>query len=225
MANRSIRKNLEKKGSETMNQGAIAEQRREVSPASDVYRDRTAKIGENVRIGRFVSIHSGVIIGDNVVIEDGSRVYDNCEIESNSVVGPNAVLRPYTKIGHHTIFGTLSCCEGHSAIGNFTTVHAQCHITQKVTIGNDVFIAPFFIATNTPAITTGRHGTAKTAKPELLPTVIEDGVRIAASVRMTPGHKIGAFSLIEQDTFITKDIPPHSRVRAGKDKIGQVVGK
>jgi len=208
-----------------MNQEAITQRVREDSSTSHIYLDKTAKIGNNVRIGHFVSIHSGVVIGDNAIVEDGSRIYDNCTIGANSIIGPNAVLRPFTRIGHHTIFGTLSCCEGHSSIGNFTTIHAQCHITQKVTIGDDVFIAPFFIATNTPAITTGRHGTAKSGKPELLPTVIEDGVRIAASVRMTPGHKIGAFSLIEQDTFITKDIPPHSRVRAGKDKIGQIVGE
>ena len=208
-----------------MNQEAMTRQTSEDSLTRDTYCDKTAKIGNNVRIGHFVSIRSGVIIGDNVILEDGSRVYENCMIGDNSIIGPNAVLRPHTRIGHHTIFGTLGCCEGHCTIGNCTTINAQCHITQKATIGDNVFIAPFFIATNTPSITIGRHGTAKTAKPELFPTVIEDEVRIAANVRMTPGHRIGAYSLIEQDTFITKDIPPHSRVRGGKDKIGQVVGQ
>jgi len=191
----------------------------------DSYIDADAQIGNNVRIGHFVSIHRGVKVGDNTRIEDGVKIYEGCEIGSNSIVGANAVLRPHTRLGEHTIFGTLSCAEGLSTIGDFTTIHAQCHITQHVTIGNNVFIAPFFIATNTPSITRGMHGTAKSESPVLKPTVIEEGVRMGASVRMIPGRKIGAYSLIDQDTLITKDIPPHSHVRAGKDKIGIVIGQ
>lgn len=191
----------------------------------DSFVDADARLGDDVRIGHFVSIHRGVKVGDNARIEDGSRIYDGCEVGRNSIIGPNAVLRPYTRLGEHTIFGTLSCCEGKSTIGDFTTIHAQCHITQGVTIGNNVFIAPFFIATNTPSITQGKHGTAKSESPILRPTVIEEGVRMGASVRMTPGRKVGAYSLIDQDTLITKDIPPHSHVRAGKDKIGIIIGQ
>ena len=191
----------------------------------DCHIDGSAQIGDNVQIGHFVSIHSGVKIGDNSRIEDGSRIYEGCVLGTNSIVGPNAVLRPHTRLGNSSIFGTLSCCEGQSSVGDYTTIHAQCHITQHVTIGNNVFIAPFFIATNTISITKGRHGAAKSENPKLLPTVIEEGVRMGASVRMTPGRKVGAFSLIDQDTLITKDIPPHSHVRAGKDKIGIVVGQ
>ncbi len=191
----------------------------------DCYIDASAVIGENVRMGRFISVHSDVQIGDNARIEDGSRVYEGCVVGAGSIIGPNAVLRPFTRVGSHTIFGTLSCCEGHSSIGDYTTINAQCHITQHATIGNSVFIAPFFIATNTPWITEGHHGSAKSGTPRLLPTVIEEGVRMGANVRMTPGHTIGAFSLIDQDTLITKDIPPHSHVRGGKDKIGKIIGQ
>ncbi len=191
----------------------------------DCHIDGSSRIGDNVRVGHFVSIHSEVEIGDNARIEDGSRIYEGCVLGTNSVVGPNAVLRPHTRLGNYSIFGTLSCCEGHSSVGDYTTIHAQCHITQDVTIGDNVFIAPFFIATNTPSITQGRHGAAKSENPKLLPTIIEEGVRMGASVRMIPGRRIGAFSLIDQDTLITKDVPPHSHVRAGKDKIGIIVGQ
>src|SRR2546428_3449979 len=82
----------------------------------DSYVDNSAEVGVNVQIGHFTSIHSDVRIGDNVRIEDGSRIYEGCVIGTGSVVGPNAVLRPFTRIGNHTIFGTLSCCEGRSSI-------------------------------------------------------------------------------------------------------------
>lgn len=185
--------------------------------------DSSAKIGGDVRIGHFVSIHAGVKIGDGSRIEDGARIYGDCVIGDGCIIGPNAVLRPGTCIGSHSIFGTLSCSEGSNSIGDYTTIHAQCHITKGLRIGNNVFIAPFFIASNTPNITEGRHGTAP-VDFKLLEGEIGDNVRIGTSVRMTPGLRIGAFSIIDQDTLITKDVPPHSHVRGGKDKVGVVIG-
>lgn len=156
-------------------------------------------------------------------IERGAIIYDEVEIGEGSIIGANAVLRPRTKIGHHSIFGTLSCSEGDNEIGNYTTIHAQCHITKGVHIGDNVFIAPFFIASNTNRITFGKHGT-EPSNYIWDNTWIEDNVRIGCSCRMIPGLTIGHDSLIDQDTFITSDIPPHSHVRGGKDKIGRVIG-
>ena len=156
-------------------------------------------------------------------VENGAIIYEDCKIGDHSIIGANAVLRPRTIIGHHSIFGTLSCSEGQNDIGNHTTIHAQCHITQGVHIGDNVFIAPFFIATNTPIITADEHG-SMTSKPyKIKHTYIEDNVRIGANVRMIPGLRIGHHALIDQDTFLTKDVPACARVRGGKDKIGSVI--
>ena len=158
-------------------------------------------------------------------VEPGAIIYDNVEIGEGTIIGANAVLRPYTHIGKHSIFGTLSCSEGYNKIGDYTTIHAQCHITQHVTIGNNVFIAPFFIAANTKNITTGRHGSKPTTLPNTLPLQIENNVRIGTNVRVIPGITIGHDSLIYQDTLITKDIPPYSIVRGSKDHVGRVIGR
>jgi acetyltransferase-like isoleucine patch superfamily enzyme len=158
-------------------------------------------------------------------VEPGAIVYPNCQIGTGSIIGANAVLRPYTRIGHDSIFGTLSCSEGHNDIGSYTTIHAQCHITQGVHIGDNVFIAPYFIASNTPDITKGAHGIEGPKKIRIKHTYIENNVRMGCSVRMIPGLRIGHDSLIEQDTFITHDIEPYSIVRGGKDKVGRVVGR
>ena len=184
----------------------------------------TALIEEKVTIGHFVSIGHSTTVGDNSRIEDGARVYNDCFIGNNCIIGANAVLRPRTRLGDNSIFGTLSCSEGDNIVGNFTTIHAQCHITKGVSIGDNCFIAPFFIATNTPVITDGRHGVSP-SDYKFVKTSIENDVRIGANVRLTPGLTIGAFSVIDQDTFLTKNVPPHSRVRGGKDKIGVVVGE
>jgi UDP-3-O-[3-hydroxymyristoyl] glucosamine N-acyltransferase len=185
--------------------------------------DHTAIIGKNVKIGHFISIHSNVKIGDNCKIEDGAKIYEGCVIGDNCIIGANVVLRPGTTIGNYSIFGTLSCSEGDNFIGDYTTIHAQCHITKGLQIGNNVFIGPCFTSTNTREITHGKHGVTPT-NFKISKSVIEDNVRIGANVRMIPGIRIGAFSLIDQDTLITKDIPPHSHVRGGKDKIGVIIG-
>src|SRR5262249_17693984 len=138
--------------------------------------------------------------------------------------GANAVLRSRTKIGHNSIFGTLSCSEGDCIIGDNTTIHAQCHITKGVSIGNNVFIAPFFIATNTPDISIGKHGNNH-VKYKVLPTVIEDYVRIGANVRLIPGLTIRFGAVIDQDTFVTKSVPPLTKIRGGKDKVGKFAGQ
>lgn len=171
-----------------------------------------------------MSRQNNIAARDTITIERGAVIYPGCDIGEYSIIGANAVLRPRTKIGHHSIFGTLSCSEGDCKIGDYTTIHAQCHITKGVTIGDCCFIAPFFIATNTPEITIGKHGTHPLAAPNMKQTKIEDNVRIGANVRMIPGLTIGHHSLIDQDTFITKDISPHSHVRGGRDKIGQIIG-
>ncbi len=162
-------------------------------------------------------------LAEGVKVEPGCVIYPNCTIGEGSIIGANAVLRPYTRIGRNSIFGTLSCSEGHNDIGNYTTIHAQCHITSGVHIGDNVFIAPFFIATNTPIITFGKHGTDSSQKPNTLQTVIEDNVKIGANVRMIPGLTIGKGSWIDQDCLLTKDVPPGTHIRGGKDKIGRPV--
>jgi len=187
--------------------------------------DETTSIGNNVIIGNFVTIKKGVKIGNDVKIEDGARIYEDCLIGPNSIIGANAVLRPNTTMGKYSVFSNLSVSEGHNKIGDYTTIHSQCHITTNVTIGNYCFIAPFFIASNTPEITSGKHGVGKTESAKTLPTVIEDYVRIGICVNMTPNNKIGHHSLIHQNCLITKDIPPFSIVKSGKDKVGRVIGK
>lgn len=187
--------------------------------------DENVELGRDVKIGTFVSIYSGTKIGDNCKIEDGAKIFEKCEIGNNCIIGVNAVVHKNSKIGNNTVIGTLTSLEGNLTVGDNTTIHSQCHLTRGLSVGNNVFIGPLFVTTNTPYITKEKHGTNPSTKPNLLPTIIEDNVRIGASVRLTPGNKIGTYSLIDQDTLITRNIPPYSHVKGGKDKVGKVIGK
>lgn len=191
----------------------------------NVFVEKSAKIGKDVKFGHFVVVGENVEIGDGVIIEHGCKIYKNCKIGNHSVIGTNAVLKKSTIIGNNSIFGSCSVSEGNNEIGNETTIHAQCHITSGVKIGNHCFIAPFFIASNTPKISEGTHGTAKTKLGKKLKTVIEDYVRIGICVSMTPGNKIGHHSEIYQNCLITKNIEPFSIIKAGKDQVGREIGR
>ena len=185
---------------------------------------KSATFGKDVCIGHFVSIGENVKIGNKVIIENGSQIYDNCVIGDHSIIGPNTVLRDSTVIGKNSIFGSSSVSEGNNEIGDETTIHAQCHITSRVKIGSHCFIAPFFIASNTPKISEGTHGTLKTKRGKKLKTIIEDFVRIGICVSMTPGHTIGHHSEIYQNCLVTKDVQPYSIIKAGKDQVGKEIG-
>ena len=185
--------------------------------------DNDAFYFDNEESGTLINLGYPTPRDANYKVEAGAIIYPNCEIGEGSIIGANAVLRPYTRLGKHSIFGTLSCSEGSNAIGDYTTIHAQCHITSNVFIGDNVFIAPFFIASNTPDISVGKHGTEPQAY-HTLPTMIKDNVRIGTNVRMIPGLTIEHDALILQDTLLTKDVPACAIVKAGKDKIGHVIG-
>lgn len=167
-------------------------------------------------------------IHPSVIIEYGAVIYSHCEIGEGSVIGANAVLRPGTVIGENTIFGTGSVSEGDNYIGDNTTIHAQCHITAGMHIGNNVFIAPFFCQANTPKLEQGedvRYGTKPTKPHKRLEGLIEDGVVIGVGVIVSPGIRIGKFSKIDMNTYISKDVPAYSHVRSGKEIVGRIIGR
>lgn len=167
----------------------------------------------------------GVKFGNKVIIEPYAVIYEGCEIGDGSIIGAHAVLRPRTIIGKNTIFGTHSVSEGDNYIGDNTTIHAQCHITKGMRIGNDVFIAPFFIASNTPQITRGHHGSHPDQREYVWKCgFIEDGVRIGVRVTILPGITIGKNSTIYQNCLISKDVEPNSIMKGGKDQIAQKIG-
>ena len=169
-------------------------------------------------------VHESVTIGENTKIEPGVVIYKGCRIGRDCIVGANTVMRPNTCIGDNTICGPLSMYEGDIGVGDNTTIGAQAHITRGMRIGNDVFVGPCVLSTNTKKITAGRHGTSQDKiRADILPPNIEDMVRIGARVTIMPGITIGHHSLIAAGCMITRDILPNSFVIGGKDQIGRMV--
>ncbi len=79
-----------------------------------------AHIGDNVRIGRRVSIGPSAVIGDRVVLGDRVRIHPGVVIEPDAVVGndvqiyPNVTIRTRCRIGHRVVIhpGTVIGADG-----------------------------------------------------------------------------------------------------------------
>ncbi len=167
--------------------------------------EQGAIVGEGTTVQAFTRILPGARIGAGCRIGHGVVIYEGCTIGDNCIIGDAAVLRPGTSIGDDSVFGTHSVSEGKNKIGNRVTIHSQCHITQTVTIEDDVFIAPFFCGANTKRISHGRE----------FPVVMEGytikrGTRIGIGVLVLPDVVVGEECLIGVGSLITKDIPDFS---------------
>ena len=115
-------------------------------------------------------------------------------------------MRPKTVIGSNCVIGHLTVFEGSSSVGDGTLIHAQCHITKGVTIGKNVFIAPFFVGANDKRMCHARED----MEFKIEGYTIEDGARLAIGVTILPGVTIGSNAMIGAGSLITKDIPSNS---------------
>lgn len=170
-------------------------------------------IHETAIIARSARVSPSAKVGARTKVDEHAYVGDECEVGEDAIIGASAVLRPKTKIGDRTIFGALSISEGQNQIGSDVTIQSHCNIAIGMIIEDGAFIGPYFCAMNTKQITPGVHGTRPTAKPVYEVNRIGRNARVGGQCAMTPGHVIGAEAVIDQHTFITKDIPPGAHVR------------
>jgi acetyltransferase-like isoleucine patch superfamily enzyme len=147
-------------------------------------------IGENVRLGK------------NVRIGLCTSIEDYCTIGDNTFIGNGCTIRPSSNIGNDCSFGHLTVIEGWCWIGDRVSFHAQCHITKGTVIEDDVFIAPFYLGTNTRRIDHGRG-----LNPPIEAPTIKRAARIGAGVIILPGVTVGENALIGSGSIVTKDVP------------------
>lgn len=178
---------------------------------TEVFIGKNVVIEEGTIVGyaRLTKLREGykfapVVIGDNTIIRTGSIIYAGCKIGRNCHIGHNTIVREFTEMGDFSSLGSNVVIEGYTKIGHHSIIHAQSHITAKMTIGNFVFIGP--------NITTANDRKLRYHRPEITeedegPTV-EDGVIIGAGAHILPKVHIGIGAFIAMGALVTKDIRP-----------------
>jgi len=80
--------------------------------------DPTAKVGQNVKIAKGVSVGAGVVIDDGVEIGENSVIASGCKIGENSEVGKNCRLDSNVVIYHNCTIGNNVVIQANSTIGS-----------------------------------------------------------------------------------------------------------
>ena len=80
--------------------------------------DPTAKIGENVRIGKAVAVAPGVVIDDGVEVGEKTVIAGGCRIGQNSKIGSNCRLDCNVVIYHNCIIGNSVIIQANTTIGS-----------------------------------------------------------------------------------------------------------
>lgn len=169
-----------------------------------------AKIAADVEIGPFVTIDKNVEIGagtkimSNVTILEGTRIGENCTIFPGAVIGAvpqdlkfrgedtlviignNTVIRECATVHRGT------AAKGKTVIGNNCLIMAYCHVAHDCMLGNNIIMS---------------NSTQLAGEVD-----VDDYAVIGGGTLVHQFTHIGAHTMIQGGSKVTKDIPPFTIV-------------
>jgi UDP-3-O-[3-hydroxymyristoyl] glucosamine N-acyltransferase len=162
------------------------------------YVSPTARIGSNVRIGRFVVIEDRVEIGNDAVIEDFAL------IQSGSRIGEATKIGTYCKVGHEALIGHhcsfTSYCEvrDQCILGNHVSMGSRCTLSAGTEVEDGVIMKYGFVVTDTPVLL---------KNSEKIVGRLGEKSRFGANVVIMPGVSIGKNSEIGACSQVRCNVP------------------
>jgi len=168
----------------------------EVSIGRDVTLYPNVRIEGRTKIGDACTIYPGTriidsVIASNVTIKDSSLIEES-DVASGAAIGPFAHLRPGATIGDGAHIGNFVEVKK-SVIGKRSKANHLAYIGDA-TIGMDVNVGAGVITCNYDGYEKHR-------------TVIEDNVFVGSDTQFVAPVKIGEGAIIAAGTTITRDVP------------------
>lgn len=157
-----------------------------------------ARIGKDVRIGRFCIVEDGVELADGVVLEDYAMVLAGAKI------GPKTKIGTYTKIGRNVRIGSgcsfTSFCEirDHCELGDRVLMGSRGTLSAGTIVEDDVVMKYAFVVTDTPDLRKNDEKRVGRLKRKS---------RFGASVVIMPSVTIGENAEIGACSQVRKDVP------------------
>jgi acetyltransferase-like isoleucine patch superfamily enzyme len=135
-----------------------------------------ADVHETAKLG------AGTVVWSFAVVCAGVRTGVNCAIGSGVYVGRDAVL------------------------GESVRVQDKAHLTDRMVIGDRVFIGPCAVFVN------DRHPRVNNPRYRAEPPIVEDDASIGANATILPGVRIGRGAVVGAGAVVTKDVEPYTTV-------------
>ncbi len=177
-----------------------------------------AKIGKNVKIGRFSYIDEDVHIGDNTIIYPNVTILHGTRIGENCKIFPGAVLGGDPQDISYKDEDTLAVIGNNVTIREFVTVHKgtirsgktvvedNCYLMAYVHIAHDCRLGKNCFFAN--GVNLGGH------------VIVDDFVTIGGIVPVHQFVHIGKHVMIGGGSLVRKDVPPY--IKAAREPISYV---
>lgn len=169
--------------------------------------DPSAKIGENVKIGPFVTIDGNVEIGEgtvidsNVTIHSGARIGKNCHIHSGAVISdiPQdlkfkgeetlAIIGDGTSIREFVTIHRGTASKGKTVVGSNCLIMAYCHVAHDCILHDKIIMS---------------NAVQLAGEVE-----VDDWAIIGGGTLVHQFTHIGPHVMIQGGSQVNKDIPPY----------------
>jgi len=141
-------------------------------------------------------------LGADCFLRTGTIIYCGCAIGSGLQTGHNVIIREENVIGDNVSIWSGSYIDYQCKIGSNVRIHCDCHVTQYVTIEDDVFVGPGFVSSNDV------YPLQDAAEPFREGATIKRGALVGVNVTVLPRVIIGEGALIGAGSVVTKNIEP-----------------
>lgn len=133
-------------------------------------------------------VHPSAVIGQGTVVWYFANICDGVSIGENCAIGSGVYVGRYASLGHRV------------------RVQDKAHLTDRMVIGDDVFIGPCATFIN------DRHPRVNNPHYKAEPPIVRDRVSVGANATILPGVTLGEGCVVGAGAVVTKNVPPYATV-------------
>jgi UDP-3-O-[3-hydroxymyristoyl] glucosamine N-acyltransferase len=201
--------------------------------------DPTAKIGQNVRLGKGVSVGAYVVIDDNVEIGAGSIISTGSRIGENTKIGENTRLDCNVVVYHNCTIGSSVIIQANTTIGSTGFGYAFIEGAHRLIPHNGTVVIEDFVEIGANScVDRAKFGETRIGAGTKIDNLVQiahnvvigkccliagqvgisgscrlgDGVVLAGQVGLADNIEIGAGTMVGAQAGIAGNVPPGSQL-------------